>query len=169
MKNSKYEKTLLAGGCFWGMEDLFRKLDGVIETKVGYSGGDVTNPNYKLVKSGLTGHAETIEITFDSQKISYEKILKFFFTIHDPTTANRQEGDIGTQYRSAIFYLNSNQKKIAEDVVKKANASGVFPGKIVTEITQAKEFYEAEEYHQDYLEKNANGYTCHHPRKEWKF
>ena len=163
------EKTILAGGCFWGMEELFRNLDGVIGTEVGYSGGNIDNPDYKVVSSGLSGHAEAIEITFDPQKISYEKLLKFFFTIHDPTQLNRQENDVGSQYRSEIFYLNEAQKKIAEEVIAAGNASGVFKKPIVTKVTKAGKFWVAEKYHQDYLQKNPYGYSCHHARAEWKF
>lgn len=163
------EKTILAGGCFWGVEELFRKLDGVIKTEVGYSGGNIDNPDYKLISSGLTGHAESIEITFDPEIISYEKILKFFFTIHDPTQLNRQEHDVGSQYRSEIFYLSDTQKKTAESVIKEGNASGVFKKPIVTKVTKAGKFWSAEDYHQDYLQKNPYGYTCHHVRSEWKF
>lgn len=166
---SQSEKTILAGGCFWGVEELFRKLDGVTKTEVGYTGGDVSNPTYEIVKTGLSGHAEAIEITFNPQKISYEKILKFFFTIHDPTQLNRQQNDVGSQYRSEIFYLTPEQKIIAEKVVLAAKKSGVFKKEIVTKISPAKTFYSAEEYHQDYLQKNPYGYTCHHVRDEWKF
>jgi len=167
--NNKHEKAILAGGCFWGMEELFRKLNGVVSTEVGYAGGTIPNPDYKLISSGLTGHAESIEITFDSQKISYEKILKFFFTIHDPTTIDRQENDVGSQYRSEIFYLNDEQKKVAESVIAQGNKSGVFKSPIVTKISKAGTFWPAENYHQKYLQKNPYGYTCHHPRAEWKF
>ncbi len=163
------EKTILAGGCFWGMEELFRNLDGVTGTEVGYSGGNIDNPDYKVVSSGLSGHAEAIEITFDPQKISYEKLLKFFFTIHDPTQLNRQENDVGSQYRSEIFYLNEVQKKTAEAVIAEGNASGVFKKPIVTKVTKAGKFWSAEKYHQDYLQKNPHGYSCHHARAEWKF
>ncbi len=166
---SKYEKTILAGGCFWGMEELISKLDGVVSTRVGYAGGNIASPTYKIVTTGLTNHAESIEITFDPTKTNYEKILKFFFTIHDPTTLNRQQNDVGTQYRSAIFYLNDEQKTVAQKVVDQAQKSGVFKGKVVTQIEKAGEFYEAEDYHQNYLEKNPYGYTCHHVREEWKF
>ncbi len=168
--NSKnYEKAILAGGCFWGMEELLRSLEGVVSTDVGYIGGDAPNPTYEIVSTGLTNYAESIEITFDPQRISYEKILKFFFTIHDPTQENRQENDVGTQYRSEIFYLNDTQKKVAEGVIKQANNSGVFKRPIVTKVSKAKAFWKAEEYHQDYLKKNPYGYTCHHVRSEWKF
>lgn len=166
---ANYQKAILSGGCFWGVEELFRKLDGVVKTEVGYSGGDVPNPTYDIVKTGLSGHAESIEITFNPQKISYEKILKFFFTIHDPTQLNRQQNDVGSQYRSEIFYLNDEQKIIAQKVVAQAEKSGVFKKPIVTKISKAKTFYSAEEFHQDYLQKNPYGYTCHHVREEWKF
>ncbi len=165
----KYETAILAGGCFWGMQELINQVDGVVKSRVGYIGGKGENPSYELVSTGLTGYAEAIEITFDLQKISYEKILKFFFTIHDPTTLNRQEHDSGTQYRSEIFYLNSAQKKIALDVIDQANKSGVFKKPVVTKVTKAGKFYEAEGYHQNYLKKNPYGYTCHHVREEWKF
>lgn len=163
------ETAILAGGCFWGMEELLRRENGVIATEVGYTGGNVPNPSYEVVTTGLTGHAEAVKITFDSTKISYEKLLKFFFMIHDPTTLNRQENDIGTQYRSAIFYLNDEQKKIAQDVIRKADESGVYGAKVVTKLEKVGEFYEAEGYHQDYLQKNPYGYTCHHVHKEWSF
>jgi len=164
-----YETAILAGGCFWGVEELFRNLDGVLQTKVGYSGGTIANPTYDLVKTGLTNYAESIEIKFDPQKISYEKILKFFFTIHDPTSVNRQQNDVGTQYRSEIFYLNDAQKKIAENVLEQAKKSGVFKKPIVTHLAKAEKFYDAEEDHQKYLQKHPYGYTCHHVREEWKF
>ena len=166
---AKYEKAILAGGCFWGMEELIKSEKGVVETFVGYTGGDVANPNYEIVKTGLSGHAESIEITFDPTKTSYEKILKFFFTIHDPTQLNRQQNDVGSQYRSEIFYLNDGQKNIAQKVVDEANASGVFKKAVATKITKATKFYSAEEYHQNYLQKHPFGYTCHHVREEWKF
>lgn len=164
-----YEKAILAGGCFWGVEELFKTLDGVVETRVGYTGGDIENPSYKVVSTGVTNHAEAIEILFDRDKISYEKILKFFFTIHDPTQVNRQQNDIGSQYRSEIFYLNDEQEIIAEKIIKEADKSGVFKKPVVTQISKAKTFWSAEEYHQDYLDKNPNGYTCHHVRQDWKF
>lgn len=164
-----YQKAILAGGCFWGMQELFRKVDGVVKTEVGYIGGKIPNPNYKIVSTGLSNYAESIQITFDPNRISYEKILKFFFTIHDPTTNNRQQNDIGSQYRSAIFYLNDQQKGIAENVIAQADKSGVFKSPVVTKVEKAGEFYEAEAEHQDYLEKNPYGYTCHHVRNEWKF
>ncbi len=162
------QKAILAGGCFWGMEDLIRKIPGVIDTRVGYTGGEFPDPTYKDMTTGKTGHAESIEITFDPKEIGFEKILHYFFQLHDPTTANRQGNDTGTQYRSAIFYLSDEQKEMAEKVIAMANASGKWPGKIVTEVTPASKFYEAEDYHQDYLFKNPGGYTCHWVRPDWK-
>lgn len=161
---TKTEKALLAGGCFWGVEDLFRKMPGVIQTEVGYTGGHAPNPRYETVKTGETGHAESIEITFDPQVTSYENILKFFFQLHDPTTLNRQGNDRGSQYRSAIFYLDEEQKKTAEEVKALVDASGQWKSPVVTEIVPAGKFYSAEAYHQDYLEKNPGGYTCHYVR-----
>lgn len=162
------ERAILAGGCFWGMEDLIRKLPGVTNTDVGYTGGTFPNPTYKDLQTKVTGHAEAIEITFDSSAISYRKILEFFFQIHDPTTKNRQGNDVGPSYRSAIFFLNEEQRKIAATLIGGLNASQKFPGLIVTEVVQAREFYKAEDYHQDYLEQHPNGYTCHYIRPEWK-
>ncbi len=164
-----YEKAIVAGGCFWGMQELLRRVEGVVSTRVGYCGGEVPNPTYEVVSTGLTNHAESVEITFDPTKISYEKILKFFFTIHDPTQLNRQENDVGSQYRSEIFYLNDEQKKIAENVVEQANKSGLFKRPVVTRVEKAGKFYDAEEHHQNYLQKNPYGYTCHHVHKEWQF
>ncbi|MDA5557464.1 peptide-methionine (S)-S-oxide reductase MsrA [Shimia sp. MMG029] len=157
------ERAVLAGGCFWGMEDLIRKMDGVLATRVGYTGGDVPNATYK--DHGT--HAEAIEITFDPAKTSFRKLLEFFFQIHDPTTVNRQGNDIGTSYRSAIFYVDDTQKEMAIDTIKDVEASGLWPGKVVTEVTPVSDFWEAEEYHQDYLEKNKGGYTCHFARPDW--
>ena len=168
-KSQNYPRAILAGGCFWGVEELFKSLDGVVETNVGYTGGSIPNPTYEIISTGISGHAESIEITFNPEKISYEKILKFFFTIHDPTQLNRQQNDVGSQYRSEIFYLNDEQKQIAEKIIKQADQSGVFDGKVVTKISAASEFFKAESYHQDYLDKNPYGYTCHHVRNEWKF
>ena len=166
---AQYQKAILAGGCFWGMEDLFSKLDGVEDVINGYTGGNTENPNYKIVSSGSSNHAEAIEITFDCKKISYEQILKFFFQIHDPTTLNRQGNDVGTQYRSAIFYIDNKQKQIAEDMISKINTLDVFPNKIVTNLEKFNKFYQAEAYHQDYLAKNPMGYSCHFIRRKWKF
>ncbi len=159
---------ILAGGCFWGMQALFRRESGVMSTRVGYSGGLVDNATYDMVKRGTTGHAEAIEITYDADVLSFRDLLALFFQIHDPTTANRQGGDIGSQYRSAIFYTNEAQKEIAAQTVKDVEASGLWPGKLVTEITPAGAFWPAEETHQDYLERYPDGYTCHFPRPGWK-
>lgn len=162
--NIKSEIATLAGGCFWGMEELVRALPGVVETTVGYTGGETSGPTYEDVKKGTTGHAEAVQIEFDPKKISYEKILLFFFRMHDPTTRNRQGNDIGSQYRSAIFYHSAEQKKVAEEVKLKVEKSGKWKKNIVTEIAPAKPFYPAENYHQKYLQKNPGGYTCHYLR-----
>jgi peptide-methionine (S)-S-oxide reductase len=158
------ERAVLAGGCFWGMQDLIRRCDGVIFTRVGYSGGDVPNATYR--NHGT--HAEAIEIVFDPTKISYRRLLEFFFQIHDPTTRNRQGNDVGTSYRSAIFYTSDEQKRVAEDTIADVEASGLWPGKVVTELSPAGPFWEAEPEHQDYLERIPNGYTCHFIRPNWK-
>jgi peptide-methionine (S)-S-oxide reductase len=158
------ERVVLAGGCFWGMQDLIRRYDGVISTRVGYSGGDVPNATYR--NHGT--HAEAIEIIFDPTKISYRRLLEFFFQIHDPTTRNRQGNDMGTSYRSAIFYTSDEQKRVAEDTIADVEASGLWPGKVVTEVSPAGPFWEAEPEHQDYLERIPNGYTCHFIRPDWK-
>lgn len=158
------ERAVLAGGCFWGMQDLIRRLPGVISTRVGYTGGDVPNATYR--NHGT--HAEAIEILFDPALISYRKILEFFFQIHDPTTRNRQGGDYGASYRSAIFYTTDEQKRIAEDTIADVDASGLWPGKVVTEVASASEFWEAEREHQDYLMRYPEGYTCHFVRPDWK-
>jgi methionine-S-sulfoxide reductase len=155
------EIATLAGGCFWGMEDLIRKIPGVLKTTVGYTGGGTKNPNYETVKVGNTGHAESIQIEFDPGKVSYEHILRFFFRMHNPTTVNQQGNDIGSQYRSAIFYHSDEQRKTAERIKAEVDAAGKWGAKVVTQIVPAKEFYKAEDYHQDYLEKNPGGYTCH--------
>jgi peptide-methionine (S)-S-oxide reductase len=158
------ETALLAGGCFWGMQDLLRRYPGVLSTRVGYSGGDVDNATYR--NHGT--HAEAIEIVFDPATISYRDILEFFFQIHDPSTPNRQGNDLGVSYRSAIFYLSEAQKAVALDTVADVDASGLWPGKVVTEIAPAGAFWEAEPEHQDYLERIPNGYTCHFVRAGWK-
>jgi peptide-methionine (S)-S-oxide reductase len=158
------ERAVLAGGCFWGMQDLFRRQKGVLSTRVGYTGGNVPNATYRNHGS----HAEAIEIIFDPTKVSYRQILEFFFQIHDPTTRNRQGGDVGASYRSAIFYTSDEQKRIAEDTIADVDASGLWPGKVVTELASAKEFWEAEPEHQDYLERYPAGYTCHFIRHNWK-
>jgi len=157
------ERAVLAGGCFWGMQDLIRKLPGVISTRVGYTGGDVKYATYR--NHGT--HAEGIEIIFDPAKISYRKLLEFFFQIHDPTTPNRQGNDRGTSYRSGIYYTSDAQKKIAEDTILDVEASGLWPGPVKTELKAAGDFWEAEPEHQDYLERIPNGYTCHFVRPNW--
>lgn len=157
------EKAVLAGGCFWGMQDLIRKMPGITSTRVGYTGGDVPNATYRNHGS----HAEGIEIHFDNELNSYRKILEFFFQIHDPTTANRQGNDRGASYRSAIYYVSEEQRQIALDTINDVNQSGIWPGKVVTELEPAGDFWEAEPEHQDYLEKFPNGYTCHFPRADW--
>lgn len=167
--NIQYEKAVIAGGCFWGMEELFSKLDGVVNVISGYTGGNIINPTYEVIIKGESNHAEAVEITFDSNLTSYEKLLRFFFKIHDPTKLDRQGNDVGTQYRSAIFYLNEKQKKTAEELINNANKSGVFPGGIITKLEKLDKFYKAEEYHQKYLRKNPAGYTCHTIREEWDF
>jgi peptide-methionine (S)-S-oxide reductase len=158
------ERAVLAGGCFWGMQDLIRRQPGVISTRVGYSGGDVPNATYR--NHGT--HAEAIEIVFDPTKTSFRTLLEFFFQIHDPTTRNRQGNDIGTSYRSAIFYTSPEQKRIAEDTIADVEASKLWPGKVVTEVAPVGPFWEAEPEHQDYLERYPAGYTCHYVRPNWK-
>jgi peptide methionine sulfoxide reductase msrA/msrB len=157
--------AVLAGGCFWGMEELLRKLPGVIDTSVGYTGGTVDQPGYEDVHTGTSGHAESVRIEFDPKEISYERLLLYFFTIHDPTTKNRQGNDIGSQYRSAIFVQSAEQRRVAEVVVEKVNASGDWKDPVTTQILSAGEFFSAEDYHQDYLRKNPGGYTCHYERE----
>jgi peptide-methionine (S)-S-oxide reductase len=157
------EKAILAGGCFWGMQDLFRKQPGVLSTRVGYAGGDVANATYR--NHGT--HAEAIELTFDPEQTSYRRLLEFFFQIHDPTTLNRQGNDVGTSYRSVILYLDDEQRRVAEDTIAAVDASGLWPGKVVTEVMPAGPFWEAEPEHQDYLERYPNGYTCHFVRPGW--
>jgi len=164
VEKKKWEVATLAGGCFWGMEGLLQKLPGVIETQVGYSGGETPNATYNQVKTGKTGHAESIQIIFDPAKTNYQAILKKFFTIHDPTTQNRQGNDVGTQYRSVIFYANESQKKTAEEVIQLANKTGHWKKPIVTEVLPFKAFCRAEESHQKYLDVHPDGYTCHFDR-----
>ncbi len=159
--SDRRETALLAGGCFWGMEEIIRGIPGVLETEVGYTGGTTPNATYEQVKTGKTGHAESIRVVFDPERLSYEELLGWFFRMHDPTTQNRQGNDTGTQYRSAIFYLNDQQKRTAEAVKARVDASGKWKRPIVTEIVPAGDFWTAEGYHQDYLEKNPGGYTCH--------
>jgi peptide-methionine (S)-S-oxide reductase len=158
------QKAILAGGCFWGVQDLIRSQPGVVSTRVGYTGGDTPNATYR--NHGT--HAEAIEILFDPAAISYRQILEFFFQIHDPTTKNRQGNDVGASYRSAIFYLDDEQKQVAEATIADVEASGLWPGKVVTEVTAAGPFWEAEPEHQDYLQHYPNGYTCHYVRPEWR-
>src|SRR5260221_11690054 len=157
------ETAILAGGCFWGMQDLLRRYPGVLSTRVGYTGGDV--PNATSRNHGT--HAEAIEIVFDPRQIGYRQILEFFFQIHAPTTKNRQGNDTGMSYRSAIFYLDDTQRRVAEDTIADVEASGLWPGTVVTEVSPAGPFWEAEPEHQDYLEHYPNGYTCHFPRADW--
>ena len=161
--STRTETAILAGGCFWGVQDLLRRYPGVIATRVGYSGGDVANATYR--NHGT--HAEAIEVIFDPTAISYRKILEFFFQIHDPSTENRQGNDRGTSYRSAIYYTNDEQKKVAEDTIRDVDASGLWPGKVVTEVAPAGPFWEAEPEHQDYLQRLPHGYTCHYIRPDW--
>jgi peptide-methionine (S)-S-oxide reductase len=158
------ERALFAGGCFWGMRDLIRKLPGVVNTRVGYTGGHVPNPTYR--NHGT--HAESIEIDYDSNRISYRDLLEFFFQIHDPTTLNRQGNDVGISYRSEIFYVTEEQRGEALRTIGDVDASGLWPGRVVTKVTPAGDFWEAEPEHQDYLERYPNGYTCHFPRHGWK-
>jgi peptide-methionine (S)-S-oxide reductase len=158
------EKAILAGGCFWGMQDLIRNRPGVISTRVGYTGGEVPNATYR----NHGNHAEAIEIIFDPTRASYREFLEFFFQIHDPTTPNRQGNDIGPSYRSAIYYTTEKQRQVAEDTIADVDASGIWPGKVVTEVEPAGDFWEAEPEHQDYLERYPNGYTCHFVRPDWK-
>jgi peptide-methionine (S)-S-oxide reductase len=161
--NGRSEKAILAGGCFWGMQDLFRKQPGVISTRVGYTGGDVPNATY-----GDHGtHAEAIDVVFDPDLTSYRDLLEFFFQIHDPTTVDRQGNDLGTSYRSAIFYLGDEQRRVAQQTIAEIAASGRWPGKVVTEVTPAGPFWEAEPEHQNYLERYPSGYTCHFVRPDW--
>ena len=158
------ERAILAGGCFWGMQDLLRRYPGVVSTRVGYSGGDVENATYRNHGS----HAEAIEIIYDPSQTSYRTLLEFFFQIHDPTTANRQGNDLGMSYRSAIYFTSDEQQETALDTIEDVNASGLWPGKVITEVAAAGPFWEAEPEHQDYLERIPNGYTCHFLRPDWK-
>jgi peptide-methionine (S)-S-oxide reductase len=162
--SDKSERAVLAGGCFWGMQDLIRRQRGVLSTRVGYTGGDVPNATYR--NHGT--HAEAIEIVFDPRVTSFRDILEFFFQIHDPSTRNRQGNDVGASYRSAIFFTNDEQKRIAIDTIADIDASGLWPGKATTEVVPVKDFWEAEPEHQDYLERIPNGYTCHFVRPNWK-
>ena len=158
------ERAILAGGCFWGVQELLRKMDGVVSTRVGYSGGDVANATYR--NHGT--HAEAVEIVFDREKISYRTLLEFFFQIHDPSTKDRQGNDRGASYRSAIFFTTPEQERVARDTIADVDASGLWPGKAVTEVAPAGDFWEAEPEHQDYLQHFPTGYTCHYVRPDWK-
>jgi len=162
--SGKTERAILAGGCFWGTQQLVRRFPGVISTRVGYSGGDVPNATYRNHGS----HAEALEIVFDPAQTSFRDLLEFFFQIHDPTTVNRQGNDVGESYRSAIFYTSEEQRRVAEETIEDVEASGLWPGKVVTEVEPAGDFWEAEPEHQDYLERYPNGYTCHFVRPGWK-
>jgi peptide-methionine (S)-S-oxide reductase len=158
------ERAVLAGGCFWGVQELIRTYVGVLSTRVGYTGGDVPHATYR--NHGT--HAEAVEIVFDPARVSYRRILEFFFQIHDPSTRNRQGNDVGTSYRSAIFYTSDAQRRVAEDTIADVEASGLWPGKVVTEVVPAGDFWEAEPEHQDYLQRSPNGYTCHFVRPRWR-
>ncbi|MEV6879303.1 peptide-methionine (S)-S-oxide reductase MsrA [Amycolatopsis sp. NPDC051128] len=158
------ERAVLAGGCFWGMQELFRRQPGVVSTRVGYSGGDVPNATYR--NHGT--HAEAIEVIYDPARTTFRDLLEFFFQVHDPTTKNRQGNDIGLSYRSAIYFENDEQKRVAEDTIADVDASGLWPGKVVTELSPVGDFWEAEPEHQDYLQRIPNGYTCHFVRPGWK-
>ncbi|MEO1659155.1 MAG: peptide-methionine (S)-S-oxide reductase MsrA [Pseudomonadota bacterium] len=168
MEPTTQKTATLAGGCFWGMEELIRNQPGVLATRVGYTGGETPNATYNLVKTGRTGHAEAIEIIYDPSVMSFEKLLQWFFQIHDPTTRDRQGNDIGTQYRSAIWYADDEQKETAGKVIAAVDASGKWPGPVVTEVAPLGDFWEAEREHQDYLQRYPNGYTCHYVRPDWK-
>ncbi len=159
------QTAYLSGGCFWGMEELVRQIPGVLATEVGYTGGDTPDARYEQVKTGKTGHAESLKVMFDPTHLSYRHLLFEFFRMHNPTTPNRQGNDIGTQYRSAIFYLNDDQKLTAEEVIRTVDASGEWKARAITEVVPFREFYRAEEYHQKYLVKNRGGYTCHYIRR----
>jgi peptide-methionine (S)-S-oxide reductase len=157
------ERAILAGGCFWGVQDLLRRKDGVLSTRTGYTGGTIPNATYRNHR----GHAEAVEIVFDPTRISFRELLEFFFQIHDPSTRNRQGNDVGTSYRSAIFYTTEEQKEVAEATIADVDASRYWPGKVVTEVVPASDFWEAEPEHQDYLLQNPGGYTCHYVRHDW--
>ena len=157
------ETAILAGGCFWGMQELLRRRPGVLSTRVGYSGGDVANATYRHHGT----HAEAVEVVFDPARISYRELLEFFFQIHDPTTVDRQGNDRGASYRSAIYYSSEAQRQVALDTIADVEASGLWPGRVVTQVEPAGDFWEAEPEHQDYLQRHATGYTCHWPRPDW--
>jgi peptide-methionine (S)-S-oxide reductase len=168
-KKAETETAVVAGGCFWGVQELMRSFKGVVSTEVGYTGGKKSDDAaYEVVHTGTTGHAESVKIEFDPKKTTYEDLLLFFFKIHDPTKKNQQGNDVGTQYRSVIFYMNEKQKDIAQKVIERVNRSGAWKAPVVTEVAPFTKWYKAEEYHQDYLQKNPNGYTCHFVR-DFKF
>ncbi len=160
----KSNYVIVAGGCFWGLEDLLRNLDGVTSTKVGYSGGDFDDPRYADVRTGATGHVEAVRVEYDEDEISLKEILHYFFKIHDPTTKNRQGNDVGTQYRSAAFYRDDVQRAVIEEVIDEVNEIGRFENPVVTNVAPETAFYDAEEYHQNYLQKHPSGYSCHFER-----
>ena len=164
-KTNQNEVAVLAGGCFWGVEDLLRKIPGVKNIEVGYSGGTIDNATYEIVKTGTSGHAESVRLEFDPKVVTYEKILEHFFKLHDPTTPNQQGNDRGTQYRSVIFYTSEEQKETAQKMIERVDKSGAWKKPVVTEVVPFKKFIRAEEYHQDYLVRNPAGYTCHYYRK----
>lgn len=168
MVSTQSKRIVLAGGCFWGVQDLFRKQPGIISTRVGYTGGRMTQVNYCEVKTGATGHVEAVEVIYDPSVTCMSDILAFFFQIHDPTTLNRQGNDRGSQYRSAIFYSDDEQRQMALDLIMEIEKSGLWPGKVVTEVLLEQPFWEAEPEHQDYLERYPNGYTCHYVRPDWQ-
>ena len=166
--SDQHQRAILAGGCFWGMQDLIRKRAGVVSTRVGYTGGEAPNATYGMLKSGKSGHAEAIEIVFDPEVVSFRELLELFFQIHDPSTVDRQGNDRGSQYRSAIFFTSDEQERVARDTIADVDASGLWPGKVVTQLVPAMDFWEAEIEHQDYLERIPNGYTCHFARPDWR-
>jgi len=160
--------AILAGGCFWGMQDLFRRLPGVVSTRVGYAGGALQNPTYNDLKTGATGHAEALEVVYEPERIGFADLLELFFQIHDPTTRNRQGNDIGSQYRSIVFVADDEEERIAREMIGAIDRSGLWPGPVVTEVVPAAPFWEAEPEHQDYLQRYPHGYTCHFPRPGWR-
>lgn len=164
---SAEHRAIFAGGCFWGMQDLFRRHPGVLRTRVGYTGGALEDPAYEDIRTGATGHAEALEVIFDPELTSYETLVKFFFQLHDPTTKNRQGNDVGSQYRSAIFFLDAEQEQTAHQVMEALDKAGIYAAPIQTEVVPFSVFYEAEAFHQDYLERNPGGYTCHWVRPDW--
>jgi peptide-methionine (S)-S-oxide reductase len=165
--SNTHKLAVFGAGCFWGVESAFRAVEGVVDVAVGYAGGTVPKPSYRTVCGGKTGHAEVVQVEYDPARVSFEQLLEVFWQIHDPTTLNRQGNDVGMSYRSAIFYLDDEQRRVAEDTIADVEASGLWPGKVVTEVVPAGPFWEAEPEHQDYLLRYPNGYTCHFPRQGW--